>query len=223
MQNLGLLVALLPWLRDQNLDLQARRRFCRRHYEFFNTNPYLANYIIGGLLWLETEERAGNGQNGSLARTFKDSLARSFASLGDQLFWLGLQPALLLLASLVGFWAGIWPALGLVVLFALLQLELRRRALGTGYRLGLDLVDLLARPIWHRFIRTTIRAALLLVGGFAGCHLARNLAREAEFPIQSLVLLCLVGVALPLVFRKRVPGEGLLLMAVPLALVLASL
>ena len=52
MQNLGLLATLLGWLRGLPRDVERDSRFCRRYYDFFNTNPYLANYLIGGLLRL---------------------------------------------------------------------------------------------------------------------------------------------------------------------------
>ena len=87
MQNLGLLVTLLPWLRRQPSDINRDRLFCRRYYEYFNTNPYLANLIIGGLVRLEQESLDSGVGGSAMARTFRDSLCRAFASLGDQLFW----------------------------------------------------------------------------------------------------------------------------------------
>lgn len=223
LQNLGLLVTLIPWLRQRELRLPERRRFCRRHYEMFNTNPYLANFIIGGLLRLETESYQTGGEGSEMVRTFRDSLARTFASLGDQLFWLGMQPALLMAACLLGYWNRVWLSLGLVILFAVCQLTLRRRALQIGYRLGLDIVELLAHPGWHRVIRATKRAALFLVGSFAGCYLARSFAPPAARDWLPLLACCSLGVGLPLLIRRRLAGEGLLLAALPVAVALAYL
>ncbi len=72
-------------------DLEQDRLFCRRYYEFFNTNPYLANFLIGGLVRLEDERAAGPDFPPGTTGTFRQSLGRAFASLGDQLFWLGIQ------------------------------------------------------------------------------------------------------------------------------------
>ena len=84
----------MPWLRARDRDLERDRLFCRRYYEFFNTNPYLAGYLIGGLLRLETSSaKAPAACRGARPQTFRDSLGRALASLGDQLFWLGLRPA----------------------------------------------------------------------------------------------------------------------------------
>jgi mannose/fructose/N-acetylgalactosamine-specific phosphotransferase system component IID len=89
-----LLVALAPWLRRQDLDLTRRRRFCQRHIGLFNTNPYLANLVIGGLLRLESEDsREASTPAATSVLAYRDTLARVCGSIGDQLFWLGLRPA----------------------------------------------------------------------------------------------------------------------------------
>ncbi len=219
MQNLGFLVSLLPWLGRRDHDREQRRRFCRRHYEFFNTNPYLANLIIGGVLRLEDEAAAGRADEGLIGR-FKDSLARSTASLGDQLFWLGLQPSVLLLACLLAFWGRPWVVMGLILALTVCQLELRRRLLLAGYSLGLDVVDLLVRPGWHRAIAWTKRCAMVLTGAVLGCYLGRGPAIEADFGAWQLVGTFGAGLALVFVFRKRVPPELIFLLAGPLALLL---
>ena len=222
MQNLGLLGALIPWLRRRGAARQERRRFCRRHYGFFNTNPYLAGFVLGGLLRLEDQGEAGR-TDGDLLRGYKDSLGRTFAALGDQLFWLGLQPGVLLLGGLLALLLGPWPALILCAAFALAMLGLRHRSLAVGYRLGLDIVELLDHPGWHRLIRRSQQASLLLAGAWTACWLA-GLGRGADIGGAAALGLALAGgVALPLILRKRSPGEGFLLLALPLALILSYL
>jgi len=146
MQNLGLVCALLPWLRRADLPPREARRFARRHYEYFNTNPYYANLLIGGLLRLEEDNRRMDGALLGTVRTFKDTLGRALASLGDQFFWLGLQPTLLVVASLAAAAGSLWAPLALVGVFALAQLAGRYRILVWGYDLGLEIADSLASP-----------------------------------------------------------------------------
>jgi PTS system mannose-specific IID component len=221
MQNLGLLVTLLPWLRTQSRDINRDRLFCRRYYEYFNTNPYMANLIIGGLVRLEQEGAATGEDNTALARTFRDSLCRAFASLGDQLFWLGLRPTIIMAACLMGMFGWIVPIIGLVGVFAVLQLGLRFWSLRRSYDLGLDIVELINHPHWHKSIAWSKRAGMVLTGMVAGRYL---------FSVNNLVFLpgkgllwvgFLLGMGLPLIMRKRLPGEGLLGVAVGLALLLA--
>lgn len=220
MQNLGLLAVMLPWLVRRPRDLTADRLFCRRYYEFFNTNPYLANYLIGGLLRLEDDADRGV-TGGPTPSVFRDSLGRAFASLGDQFFWMGLRPALTMGLCLLAL-AGQSQAVILVVCaFAALQLALRWVSLGRGYALGLDLVDLLGDARWHRWIGVARRATGLAIGLVAGAYLARlaapDLVGGKALPWLGLAL----GWALPALLRRRLPGEGLLVLAALLALVLA--
>lgn len=224
MQNLGLLVCLMPWLRARPRDPLADRLFCRRYYEFFNTNPYLAGYVIGGLLRLEQERAGQGGLPRGQAQVFRDSLARALASLGDQLFWLGLRPATLLLACLVAATAGAFafPVLaGLAAVVIGGQLSWRWRALGRGYAAGYDIVDLLGDPRWHRAIRAAKRATLGLAAVLAG-WLAQGGWERAPGPRGAVAVGVLaLALAAPVVARRRWAGEFVILAAGLLAAVLA--
>jgi mannose/fructose/N-acetylgalactosamine-specific phosphotransferase system component IID len=222
MQNLGLVAALAPWLRARAPAIPIVRRVCRRHYEYFNTNPYFANFIIGGMMRLEDENLREGGRETPLVVAFRNSVARAFASLGDQLFWLGLQPSLLLAASVLA-WAGRpWLGFGLIVLLAVGQLWLRWRALGTGYRLGLDIVDLLSRPAWHRLIRASQRSGMVLAGILAGVYL-EALAETPPGNVRAALWSVGAGGVCGLLLHRRLPGELVFLLGIPLALVLAVL
>ena len=125
MQNLGLLWTVLPWLRRNRRDMNRDRVFCRRYYGFFNTNPYLANFLFGGLIRLETDQDAGVEILPGVIGTFRDSVGRALASLGDQLFWLGLRPTLIMTICLVGLMGHISSVLMVIGIFAVGQLLLR--------------------------------------------------------------------------------------------------
>jgi mannose/fructose/N-acetylgalactosamine-specific phosphotransferase system component IID len=221
MQNLGLLNTLVPWLRRQAQPLEERRHFCRRHYEFFNTNPYLANFVIGGLLRLESDRLRFGAPDTHTIRVFRDSLGRAFASIGDQLFWLGVRPTLLLAAATCVV-AG-WPngALLLVGIFALAELALRWQALLSGFRHGFQLVNVLDRPAWYRAIPVLKDAGKLLTGVVAGCFFARILPAASGGNELGAILALVLAAALPPVIRKRLPGEVLLLLAAIVAVGLA--
>ncbi len=222
MQNLGLMAALAPWVRHRRLPLPNVRRVCRRHYEYFNTNPYLAGFVVGGLLRLEEEnERAGGRLNRQVA-VFRGSVARALASLGDQLIWLGLQPALLLAACGLAWLGRPWLGLALVGAFALGQLWLRWRGLAVGYRLGLDIVDMLSKPGWHRAIRGCQRASMLLAGTLAGAYLVA-LAKSPAAGGAAVAWSLGAGAACGYLLHRRLPGELVFLLGLPLALILASL
>ena len=213
MQNLGLLGTMLPWLYGLERDEARDRQFCRRYFEFFNTNPYLANYIIGGLIRLEEQRLADPAQDPRLLSTFRDSLGRTFASLGDQLFWLGVRPTLTMGICLLGMHGRSLTILLVVGIFALGQLALRWRALAEGYELGLDIVELLDRSRWHQTIAWAKRLGMFLTGMLTGCYLLRVVDQPA-LESQAVTWVAVgLGFLLPFFLRKRFPGEGLVLLA----------
>ncbi len=223
MQNLGLLFAMLPWLRASGLPASEGRRFCRRHYEYFNTNPYYANLVLGGLLRLESARRAGEAISPELLHDYKNTLARALAALGDQFFWLGLQPTLLVLASLAAVWGGVLLPLAVVGAFAVFQFVARYKALTRGYALGLDIADLLDAPGWHRAILTAKRAGALLTGVLAGLYAARLELWLGEAGDRRLLLCAALALGLSFAVRRSWPGEVKLLLLLPLAFLMTYL
>ncbi len=220
MQNLGLLAALVAWRRRLPRQLESDRLFCRQYYEFFNTNPYLSGYLIGGIIRLEQERAAGGAVPAGLAGTYRDSLGRALASIGDQLFWMGLRPAVVLATSLLAL-AGAWPAvLAVVAVFAAGQSALRWHGLGRGLALGMDLVEVLALPGWHRAVALVRRVGMVLAGALAGVYLLR--VQEVAEVVGGVPLLAAAaaGLVLPLLLRRRLPGEIWVLAACALAFVL---
>ncbi|MFO7610581.1 MAG: PTS system mannose/fructose/sorbose family transporter subunit IID [Candidatus Krumholzibacteriia bacterium] len=221
MQNLGLLAALVAWRRGVAAPLEADRLFCRRYYEFFNTNPYLANYLIGGLIRLEQDRLAGQPLPAGLARTYRDSLGRALASLGDQLFWMGLRPALTLLICLLAVAGPWWAPLGVVGAFAAGQLVLRWVSLGRGLALGMDLVEVLAARRWHRAIAAVRRAGMILAGLLLGYYLFVPQPVGGSPAGLAAAVAAGAGLVLPLLLRRRLPGEVLILAAGALAFALS--
>ncbi len=214
MQNLGLLAVLSPWARGRGLDADRRRRLARRHVVYFNTNPYLAGYVVGGLLRLEDDRREGVEVPETLVTNFRDSLSRACGAIGDELFWLALRPMVLMLALLAG-WLVAWPlALAVVGLFAGAELWLRWRGLWLAYRLGPDVVDVLSRPGWYRAVAWSRRLALGLTGFLAGYYFAGGLGGAGAPPVGHLLALVVIGLGIPIITRQRRAGETQFLVGV---------
>lgn len=203
MQNLGLLHVLAPWSHQRQLDPDQRRLLARRHLGYFNTNPYLAPFILGGLVRLEDEHLEGRAVPERQIAGFRDCLSRACGALGDELVWLGARPATLLLAVLVG-WLAAWPwALAVMALAAATQLLLRRWALRVGLARGLDVLQVLERPGWHRAAGWAGRAALALTGLLTGLFFARGMSAGAGPAPWPLMMVIVVGLAVAVVVGQR--------------------
>ncbi|MBS2029864.1 MAG: PTS system mannose/fructose/sorbose family transporter subunit IID [Deltaproteobacteria bacterium] len=136
MQNLGFAYALWPaFLELYGGDREKAEAAVRRHLGTFNTHPYLASAIIGGVIHHERKVVAGEeGPEAGLA--FKQALMGPLAALGDGFFWLSFRPAVGALAALLAIWTGAWAALFFAVTYNVVHLGLRARYLALGYRLG---------------------------------------------------------------------------------------
>ena len=220
MQNVGLLVALGPWVDWRAVPAEERRRIARRYLGYFNTNPYLAPYVVGGLVRLEDERQRGGAVPDRLVIGFRDSLSRACGAIGDQLFWLGMRPAVLALAALAG-WALAWWLAPLVIgVVAAGQLVMRWRGLDLGYRRGPDVVAVLERRAWHRAVAWTGRAALVLTGLLGGLFFAAVFAAGNEVDPLRVASSVAVGLGIAVLLRPQRAGEVHFLAGVALIAVL---
>ncbi len=220
MQSLGLIYALYPWLESSNLQLKEKVIFCRRHLAYFNTNPYYANFLIGGLIRLEDENCENPEQ---LISSYKQSLGRALASLGDQCFWLGIRPALLSLSIVTGLCSGPLAALIPVLLFAIAQLILRWKSLDIGFRLGLDIADLMTKSVWHRSIGVAKHGATFLAGILAGLVVVWMYQNSDATGALSNVYIMAAGVISFVILKRKMPVEGIVLTMLPVLAVLSYL
>ena len=95
MQGLGFLFALAPWLKRVHSEGNELRRSLRRHLGYFNTNPYMATYVLGVVARLEEE---GQGEESVRMR---QNLMGPLGAIGDGLYWANFRPLCLLLALLI--------------------------------------------------------------------------------------------------------------------------
>lgn len=197
-QNLGFTFSLLPALRKIYPDREKLKSAVLRHMGIINTQPYMANFVLGNVARMEESAAAQADPEAQLKNMpgVKQALASSFASIGDRIFWGRLKPmttqVCLLVWTLGGFTGWFFTGLGgsapLWLLFAgplagilgysAVAVVLRWRGLVKGYACGgtascgLDTMD------WPRLIRLlsaigyamSIMIAVLAFGLLAGVN-----------------------------------------------------
>jgi PTS system mannose-specific IID component len=172
MQNLGLAYALFPALRRLYPDPERQMAAVRRHLAFFNTHPYVAAAILGGVLYHEARIARGEEPPEKVV-SFKAALMGPLAALGDGFFWLSLRPAVgALCAALVPIIEA-WAAVLFLVLYNAVHLTLRAQMFRMGLSLGDRLVESVARarlPV--RGAR--LRAVAAACAGAAAAYLAMS-------------------------------------------------
>ncbi len=119
--------------------------FYLKNLEPFNANPYISTYAAGAVAKLVEEKRDLDD-----IQRLKNSLRGPLGSLGDNLIWKGIRPALLTLGILSTFWLGFWGGVIFLGLFNLFQLYLRWRGMKIGYQLGEQIFVEFSGNFWRR-------------------------------------------------------------------------
>lgn len=190
MQSLGFAYALLPVLKKLYPDEGEFASRLALHREYFNTQPYLASFILGATVRLEEERASGRDANIDVAG-MKASLMPSLGALGDSFFWGALKPiAATAAVALVftGFW---WGPLVFLAFYNMWHVGLRAGLLVFGYRSSGQALLLIARFNFTRTARIFKAIAVSLLGGIAGLML--SWLPEFRAPIHAAGLWSLIA------------------------------
>lgn len=180
MQTLGLLYALEPAWRRLYADEAKRQEAVRRHLAPFNTHPYAAAAIVGGILF--HEERLARGEaTADDVQHFKQTLMGPLAALGDGFYWLSLRPAAAALGCALVPLLGVWAAVVFLAVYNAVHLSTRLWLFLQGYRHGDALVSYLSQfkvPLWS----LRLRALAATCAGGLGVWLALHFGVEVGGP-----------------------------------------
>lgn len=215
MQNLGFAYALWPAFIELYPDRPSREVALKRHLGHFNTHPYLAAAILGGVLHHELKISRGEEQP-ELSVAFKQALQGPLAALGDGFFWLSFRPAVGALGAVLAMLAGAWGALFFAVVYNFVHLGLRARYLALGYRMGDQVLD----PVGRDHLADRGRKLRALAAGCAGLYLTLLAVQGRSLGLPQLA--CLAGLACGLacvpVLGRKVSVYALLYAAAALGL-----
>lgn len=155
LQSLGLLYALYPALKELYPDPHQQQEAAKRHLSAFNTHPYVAAAIIGGVLFHERRIVDGE-EDPEQVNQFKRALMGPLAAMGDGFFWLSLKPACGALAVVTVPWLGAGSAILFLVLYNLVHLTARGYLFFLGMSRGEAMIEQLGRmniPWWSERLR----------------------------------------------------------------------
>jgi PTS system mannose-specific IID component len=178
-QNVGFAFSLQPALERIYPDREKYKAALLRHLQIFNTQPYMASFVLGNIIRMEERAAAGSAAELKSLPGVKQALASSFASIGDRIFWGRLKPMTTQICLLVwaacGFYGWLFtgmteeltfglllagPLSGIAV-YSVFSVYIRWRGLVAGYACGGANNCALDAANWPRLIR------LLSAAGFA--------------------------------------------------------
>jgi mannose PTS system EIID component len=193
MQSLGLLYALEPALRRLYPDETQRKEAVRRHLAPFNTHPYVAAGLIGGILFYEVRIARGEA-SADAVRRFKDTLMGPLAALGDGFFWRSLRPAAGALAAMLVPLIQLWAVVLYIVFYNLVHLWFRGQLFYLGWTLGEGIVARVSQaklPTWGNRLRTVAAACSGALGAWLAMRFGLHLPGGWGTPLLSLGALAL--------------------------------
>jgi PTS system mannose-specific IID component len=225
MQSLGFAFAMLPVLRRLYPDRAERASRVKEHLEYFNTQPYLASFILGAAARKEQERAAGRGPSADVPGT-KTALAAPLGALGDSFFWGGVKPlaASLAVAFLMpGSW---WAPLFFLAFYNVWHMGARADLLWLGFRSGGDEAAFMNRfdiPKMTQVIKTMTLAVIGCLIGIAPAWTPQfHLPGLFPGPVQAAIAL-LVTVVLVALLRRGASPIKLMLVLATVSLILVFL
>jgi PTS system mannose-specific IID component len=167
LQSLGFAFALIPILRRLYPDRETFTGRLAAHTEYFNTQPYLASFVLGAAARAE-EDRAMGRNTAADVVELKKTLMAPLGALGDSFFWGSLKPfaaSAAVAVLLTGAW---WAPLLFLFLYNIVHVGLRLSLVFVGYETAGDVVALMSRYNFTKLARRYKVMSLAIIGCIVG-------------------------------------------------------
>ncbi|MDH4163363.1 MAG: PTS system mannose/fructose/sorbose family transporter subunit IID [Nitrospirota bacterium] len=202
MQSLGFAFALIPVLRRLYPDRQEFSARLAAHMDYFNTQPYMASFILGAAARIE-EDRATGRDPGADAGEVKRSLMAPLGALGDSFFWGSLKPLAAVIAVATLFDGSWWAPLLYLALYNVVHIGFRGGLVFAGYALRGDVVALMARFNFAQVARLFKVLSLAVLGGIVGTITLWRPELRMPVPVPGITLASLtIALGLAALFRR---------------------
>lgn len=229
--NYGFAFALAPVIRRLYLKADQPRCF-QRHMEYFNTQPYMASFILGAVARMEVEKAAAPPadwrQKAEEINALKVGMMGPVAAMGDSLFWAAFRPFCGLLAaglSFTGvFFSGRYAALSAVLFFLLLynagHLGVRTLAFAQGWSRGDQVVLSLRKYGFQEATQGLKTTAAMILGVLLALLNHPEQGSISAFAFKLVFFGCLLALYTFTLRRKVGPSQlfyGIVLFSLMLA------
>jgi mannose/fructose/N-acetylgalactosamine-specific phosphotransferase system component IID len=134
-QNIGFMFTLFPIVKKVKKNKESIKIFLTSNFEYFNTNPYTASFILGVAIKLIHDN------NESKLKKFKFDMMSPLAALGDAISW-GILPSFLITLSTFFVFFGYNSGILIFFIFFNIILHIFFRFFGLiiGYKNGLNII-----------------------------------------------------------------------------------
>ena len=164
MQNGGVAYTLIPAIKKLYQTKEERAAALKRHLEFFNTQPFMANPIFGVTLALEEERANGAEIDDAAISGVKVGMMGPLAGAGDPLFWFTLRPIFLSLGAGLAVSGNVLGPIVFFVLWNVMVAAVKWYTQEFGYRAGTAITDDLSGNLLQQVTRGASMMGMFVIG-----------------------------------------------------------
>lgn len=186
MQAGGWLYSILPGLEKIHTDKKDLSASMAHNLEFFNTHPFLVNFVMGIVLSLEQ-----NKTDIQTIRAVRVAAMGPLGGIGDALFWFTLVPITAGITANMAIAGNIAAPFIFLLIFNAVQFGLRYFLMHWSYRKGTDAISIMTANA-KEFTRAASILGIFVVGALTSAMGATSVNivipnGEAEINIQSIL------------------------------------
>ena len=142
MQSMGFCVSMIPTIKRLYSKKEDQAAALKRHFEFFNTQPWVGSAIMGVTAAMEQERANGAKDVDDAAISgVKVGLMGPLAGVGDPIFWGTLRPVLAALGAGIALTGSILGPLLFFILINVIRAVTRWYGFKYGYEKGTEIVS----------------------------------------------------------------------------------
>ena len=164
MQNGGVAYTLIPAMKKLYSSKADRAAALKRHLEFFNTHPFMANPIFGVTLALEEERANGANVDDAAISGVKIGMMGPLAGAGDPLFWFTLRPIMLSLGASLAVSGNVAGPFVFFILWNIMAAAVKWYTQEFGYRAGTAITDDLSGGLLQKVTRGASMMGMFVIG-----------------------------------------------------------
>ena len=164
MQNGGVAYTLIPAIKKLYSSKADRAAALKRHLEFFNTHPFMANPIFGVTLALEEERANGANVDDAAISGVKIGMMGPLAGAGDPLFWFTLRPIMLSLGASLAVSGNVAGPFVFFILWNIMAAAVKWYTQEFGYRAGTAITDDLSGGLLQKVTRGASMMGMFVIG-----------------------------------------------------------
>lgn len=199
MQACGWLYCLLPGLKEIHKNKEDLSKSMQMHMEFFNTHPFLINFIQGVVLAMEENKEDLNSIRG-----FKVATMGPLGGIGDSIFWLTVLPIAAGIGAAFALEGQIAGPIFFLIFFNAIQFALRYFLMYYGYNKGVSTISKLKENT-QKFAHAATIVGVTVVGALTASYINLKLAivipaGQAKVELQAGVIDKLMPAFLPVCY-----------------------